>query len=207
MKKDIDDDFISIILEKELDELVDLLTPLVLQGYSMGWNMAAQAVGKADRKWSKLIMPQLLDVLEEQKNLIRGMGINMFKDMVLSLTGALASGASMVGIKEAIGKAIGISGSRAERIARTETLRALNAASNKLYDSENIVKGYEWSTVMDSVTRDSHSIMDGERIKKGDVFSNGLRYPLDPLGPPGEVINCRCIAIPLLEEVEENVTI
>ena len=40
--------------------------------------------------------------------------------------------------------------------------------------------------------RDWHVEMDGERIGKDGVFSNGLRYPCDPRGPAKEVINCHC---------------
>ena len=37
-------------------------------------------------------------------------------------------------------------------------------------------------------------------IPLGATFSNGLRFPNEPGGPPEEVINCRCV---MVEEVLE----
>jgi uncharacterized protein with gpF-like domain len=42
----------------------------------------------------------------------------------------------------------------------------------------------------------NHAI-DGERRRRGEPFSNGLRYPGDPAGAAANVINCRCVVIPV----------
>lgn len=52
----------------------------------------------------------------------------------------------------------------------------------------------EWCATLDERTRESHRELDGERIELGERFSNGLEYPGDPSGDPGEVYNCRCRA-------------
>lgn len=62
----------------------------------------------------------------------------------------------------------------------------------------NIVK--VWMATLDNHTRVSHQKLDGEEQKVGDKwhpfkFSNGCRYPGDPLGPPHEVYNCRCTLV------------
>lgn len=62
----------------------------------------------------------------------------------------------------------------------------------------NVIKG--WMATLDYRTRDSHAHLDGEKQKVGDLwhphkFSNGLRYPGDPDGPPAEVYNCRCTLV------------
>jgi uncharacterized protein with gpF-like domain len=56
-----------------------------------------------------------------------------------------------------------------------------------------------WMATLDSRTRDSHAMMDGEKRDPGKKFSNGCRYPGDPEGAPGEIYNCRCT---LVAEVE-----
>jgi hypothetical protein len=37
-------------------------------------------------------------------------------------------------------------------------------------------------------------------VEIGQPFANGLRWPHDPGGDPSEVINCRCITLPIFEE-------
>ena len=56
-----------------------------------------------------------------------------------------------------------------------------------------------WMATLDNRTRDSHAMMDGEKVDPGKKFSNGCRYPGDPEGAPGEIYNCRCT---LVAEVE-----
>ena len=57
-----------------------------------------------------------------------------------------------------------------------------------------------WMATLDDHTRVSHRNIDGEEQKVGDKwhpfkFSNGCRYPGDPLGPAHEVYNCRCTLV------------
>lgn len=87
--------------------------------------------------------------------------------------------------------------------ARTAMTGAQNAGRNQsLMDAKNlginVVK--VWMATLDDHTRLSHQQMDGEEQKVGDTwhpmkFSNGCRYPGDPMGPPHEVYNCRCTLV------------
>lgn len=83
----------------------------------------------------------------------------------------------------------------AMRIARTEAHRiqckaAMDAQYKAKSKGADIVK--QWDAALDSRTRDSHREVDGEFAELDDTFSNGLKYPGDPSGRAGEVINCRC---------------
>lgn len=52
-----------------------------------------------------------------------------------------------------------------------------------------------WTAHHDEKTRLTHRIADGQQIPLGEAFNVGgfpLRFPRDPFGPPGEVMNCRC---------------
>jgi uncharacterized protein with gpF-like domain len=64
----------------------------------------------------------------------------------------------------------------------------------------NGVEEKEWLSARDTHVRDSHISIDGEIVKMIDRFSNGLRYPGDPEGPAGEIINCRCIELPVIRK-------
>jgi SPP1 gp7 family putative phage head morphogenesis protein len=87
-------------------------------------------------------------------------------------------------------------------IARTESGEAANAGRQVVMRA-NGVKRIEWVTAHDDRVRDSHAAIDGDVIDMGERFDNGLRYPQDPEGPPEEVINCRCVAAPVIVEGQE----
>lgn len=94
---------------------------------------------------------------------------------------------------------------RGETIARTETLQAVNAASDEAVrqavdagslKDERVVK--VWHTAGDSRVRRAHSAINGQRVDQEAAFVSGtgrqLRYPGDTgLGAgAADVINCRC---------------
>lgn len=98
---------------------------------------------------------------------------------------------------------------RSDRVARTETgiatMVGKDAAEKDiakvLGDDFKVTK--TWIAVLDSVTRDSHKAVTGvhgETVDRDKRFSNGMRFPLDPSGPPEERINCRCDMIFNIEE-------
>lgn len=84
---------------------------------------------------------------------------------------------------------------RAMTIARTEGHRiAVEAANNAQYKAKekgaDVLK--QWDATLDTRTRDSHRMVDGEIRELDEKFSNGLMYPGDPSGGAAEVCNCRC---------------
>lgn len=78
---------------------------------------------------------------------------------------------------------------RSALIARTETTSVVNAAHEQAYVQSGVVKGKEWIATLDDRVRDEHLLMDGEQVKLGERFSNGLDYPSEP--------NCRCTIAPV----------
>lgn len=99
---------------------------------------------------------------------------------------------------------------RATVIARTESIGALNAGRYDAFtvvaaDSEDPLETM-WLATDDTRTRRTHQHAEGQRVPVGTPFIVGgfeLRFPGDPLGPPQEVIQCRCV--PLLVEPGEDV--
>lgn len=84
---------------------------------------------------------------------------------------------------------------RAIRIARTETLIAVNtgiAAGLEVAGVERI----EWLAFKSPVWPRRHDKMHGKTVKRGELFTlpSGAkaRYPGDPSLPVGELANCRC---------------
>jgi HK97 family phage portal protein len=99
---------------------------------------------------------------------------------------------------------------RAQTIARTETLTAVSLGREqkrqewaKEFPEQKLVKG--WVSAEDDKVRDSHSDLDGTFIDIDETFDNGCRFPRDPDGDAGEVINCRCTDITVVAEDQQQV--
>ena len=88
--------------------------------------------------------------------------------------------------------------SRAATIARTEIGNVLSDSRMESYKSLG-VKATEWLTARDERVRESHRI-DGEVAAIGERFSNGLTQPNEEGAPAADVINCRCLAVPVTED-------
>ena len=95
----------------------------------------------------------------------------------------------------------------AVRNSRTAMTGAQNAGRVDAYEyaeSLGIDMEQEWLATLDNRTRDTHRMLDGERVKVGEKFSNGCRYPGDPLGDPAEIYNCRCTLVAAVAGVDQS---
>ena len=107
---------------------------------------------------------------------------------------------------------VGMDKNVAIRNARTAVTSAENGGRMDTYDAAakmGITIQKEWMATHDKRTRESHGRIDGERVDKDGVFSNGCRYPGDPHGAPEEVYNCRCTMVAYLPDypdVKDRVT-
>lgn len=85
-----------------------------------------------------------------------------------------------------------VSQSRAELIARDQTL-TLNGQITKERQTSAGVERYTWSTSLDERVRPEHAALEGQ------VFD----WDNPPaVGHPGDDVLCRCVAIPIIEELE-----
>lgn len=120
-----------------------------------------------------------------------------------NLEEAIANGETLSQVEERIANVFDIArGSRTAMIARTEVISASNEGAMASYKQSGVVEASEWVTSRDNRVRDEHQI-DGETVELGAVFSNGLEYPGDPHGEPGNVINCRCTIAPVTKKADE----
>lgn len=105
---------------------------------------------------------------------------------------------------------------RARVIARTETGIAMNTARTESMVAQGVDE-IEWRSVIDTKTRRAteknpdapdHEKMNGKRTKMGTPFDNGLMFPNDPNADAalvGEIVNCRCVHIPVARVDMEEV--
>jgi len=89
--------------------------------------------------------------------------------------------------------------SSSQTIARTEMGSIASMTRADIFKEEGIEK-IEWVTSQDDRVRDSHADLDGKVVRFGEEFPNvGLRWPRDEGGAAGEVINCRCAYVAVIE--------
>jgi uncharacterized protein with gpF-like domain len=86
---------------------------------------------------------------------------------------------------------------RAQRIARTESMRSINGG--RYAEMADVGVQYKtWVAIMDSEVRDSHAGLDNVTIPMEEMFKTphgDVAYPGDPGADPSETINCRCTVI------------
>lgn len=85
-----------------------------------------------------------------------------------------------------------VSESRAELIARDQTLK-LNGAITQIRQENAGIQEYVWSTSLDERVRSEHRALEGERFSWHSPPS---------VGHPGQDYQCRCVAIPVIPELE-----
>ena len=96
----------------------------------------------------------------------------------------------------------GYSQYQAERFIRTETTAISNKAilesASTIFPKDQLQK--EWSTALDGRERDSHARADGQTVPFNQPFivqGEELMEPGDRRGSASNVINCRCVPIPV----------
>lgn len=95
-----------------------------------------------------------------------------------------------------------MSEARAMTIARTETMSSVNAGQFEVYKGEGATKK-EWLATQDDRTRDAHIEANGQVVGIDEAFvvdGEELMYPGAPTGSAGNLCNCRCTVLPVLEE-------
>lgn len=115
-----------------------------------------------------------------------------------SLGEGVAAGESPQQLAKRVSQVMDASKSRSFTIARTETGFAFNTGRNSAMQQAGVDR-HEWLTARDSNVRDPHAAEDGNVTSIGEPFPvTHLLYPLDPSGPAAQVINCRCVALPVV---------
>ncbi len=117
-----------------------------------------------------------------------------------TLSEGLANTESVSELQQRVRDTFNFTEARSLTIARTETGQSMGAARDAAMDQLKVEK-IEWGTAGDGEVRETHTLNASlGPIKRGELFPNGCAYPCDPAGVAEEVINCRCVGIPVLEK-------
>ena len=122
--------------------------------------------------------------------------------IVSNITQAVLQGKSIPDIAKSMETVVGMNKASAVRNARTAMTGAQNAGRQQAYEraeAMGIKLQKEWIATLDSRTRHSHGMADGQKVDINGMFSVGgckMRYPGDVQnGTPEEIYNCRCTMV------------
>ena len=136
------------------------------------------------------LQPMLTSSVNDNVSLIKSIPDEYFKKLNTIVSQGTMRGKSSGGIIKdilALGKS---TKKRAKLIARDQTQK-VNAAITQGRQTNLGVTEYIWRTSSDERVRESHKAHNGKRFKWND--------PPKDTGHPGEDIQCRCIAEPVIE--------
>lgn len=153
--------------------------------------------------------PGLMPYYPKDRALKRGIDLEYGKKQITaSVTSSILQGKSIKHMADDLQKRITtMSRDSAIRTARTSVTGAQNAGRMDSYaaaEKMGIKLKKRWLATLDSRTRHSHAMLDGEQVAQDKKFSNGCRFPGDPQGPPWEIYNCRCTLIAAVEGVNTS---
>lgn len=109
---------------------------------------------------------------------------------------SVISGQRAENIVGAIETSFGVAARKAKFLARQETSLLMSKMREARFKDVGITR-YKWSTSHDERVREYHKRLDGEIFTWDDP---PVTNPLGARNHPGEDFNCRCIAVPILDD-------
>lgn len=159
----------------------------------------------------------MIHYLEDARNRLVRIPDEVYAQINRIILNGIDDGLSIPDIADNVSTVLTANGSeqwpnRAVTVARTETIAAVNAgafhgAAELARERGDIGAQKAWLATLDRRTRVDHDHADMQRVPLFDPFIVGgfpLMFPGDPLGPAGQVINCRCTFLSLVagEEID-----
>lgn len=144
--------------------------------------------------------PKIQAFTKENVALIKSIGAQFYPDLEKRLAAGIADGLRQEELADMIEERYGVAESRAALIARDQVGKFFGDV-NEARQAELGITRYTWRTAEDNRVREEHEERDGEVYSWDDPPED------DDFGPvnPGDAINCRCTAEPLLDDVFDAV--
>ncbi|MEZ3180792.1 hypothetical protein KYY02_19490 [Streptomyces pimonensis] len=159
--------------------------------------------------------PSLGDYAEATEHLLRAVGERLTEAAVAALAEGLDAGEDTEALRARLRALFAADGTqlgetREERIARTESTRAWNAATlaaaqDLTGPDRPLVK--QWITRHDQRVRETHADADAQLQLLDEPFTVGgvdMAYPGDPTAPANLTVNCRCVLALARAETEQT---
>lgn len=164
-------------------------------------------IARPDDPWT---MPDAaaLAFLRSRENLMKDVAAEVFADVNATLSEGLAAGESTAKLKERVRAAFNdATDTRAQTIAVTETGAAFGKARAEAMQGLGITHK-QWLSAQDDRVRATHRRIDGQVVRLEEPFrvprdgggEDLMDHPCGDGGSAENVINCRCVHVPLMEE-------
>ena len=143
------------------------------------------------------LVPTMKSFTKNNVSLISSVHESYFKDVENVIYQGLEQGLSTKDIQASIVERTGVSKSRARLIARDQTGKLNSNLSMKRATGLG-VKKFRWVTSADERVRSSHAVLNNKifTYKDGAIVNGKQTWP-------GQDIQCRCTAVPILSSIEE----
>jgi len=148
---------------------------------------------------------QVETFLRRRSVMIRSVNGTIRRALRAAIATAIIEGAGFDQLQNSIRQVFNqqVSPFRELRIARTETAQTMSGVRSLIFAAEG-VKRVVWATAGDEKVREAHVILGstgpqniGHNFMEDLGEPGTLLYPTDPDGPPRQVINCRCVLVPV----------
>jgi len=181
------------IWDKENKTLKKYTKPIYNEAYKVGIKLVKDRLGKS---YKDIDLPDMIDstIINSRLSKITDINNTVWNQIKIEIFDSANEGETLAQLTKRIKNVYNFAGKRAKTIARTETASMVSQTTMKEYEKEGVSKK-TWV----GGTRPQHAAVDGETIDMDQTFSNGLEYPGDPGGDPGNIINCRCAVAPYIE--------
>lgn len=197
------------VWKRKLDHL-DKEIKKVREPAGKAFDLMAQRTNQANFNAAKTLLgltpkqtgvaEHIATVREENLDLIEAAGRAYAEDVREVMSDPDTFGMRVEDLKAKLIQRGSVSESRAELIARDQTLK-LNAGLNKIRQTNAGVARYIWSTSRDERVRPMHQELDGEEFSWTEP---PVTNDAGDTNHPGEDFQCRCVAVPIIEETEEE---
>jgi len=166
-------------------------------------------IAREDDPW-KMEATQVLNFLTSRQNLIRDASREMHQDILKTLEEGLQKGETTQQLAARVRTEFnGLSNERAVMIATTETGAAYGAVRHAATEELGI-PFKQWLSAQDDRVRATHRRIDGVIVATGEPFRVPLKdggedlmmHPCDSGGSAENVIQCRCVQIPMMEAAD-----
>jgi uncharacterized protein with gpF-like domain len=187
------------------DELKQDLTTMLATEIPATLDIAASdtLTSLGSREPFKLASQYTLDFVAKRQNLLSGISDEIFQLIKTEISAGLIAGEPLRDISARITKAFDLfSAERATLIASTETSAAYAFASHQAALAAGVTHKQWIHSIIPKVPRPDHLAIDRLIVPIDQPFPVGdpqLMYPHDDNGSAEDVINCRCISIPVSE--------
>lgn len=145
----------------------------------------------------KIDNPDAIKFIEEKVIKLEGINDTIIDQLRDTLAEGLEEGEAYAALSKRVEEVYGVAQTRARTIARTEISGSANGGRFLVMKKEGASQ-HEWVGTGDERERDTHRDEDeSDPVDLGDEFPvTGLKFPGDPDGEVGEIVNCRCITLP-----------